>query len=252
MSGKNSALNSIMIYKNMDDLARGAARYIISSIQQTISARDRFSLVLSGGSTPRAIYSFLSDSPQVDQVPWLKVHFFWGDERCVPFDHTQSNYRMAHESLLGRLSLPAQNVHRIQGEALPEQAAEAYEQELFTFFGKDNGLPRFDLVLLGMGVDGHTASLFPDSPALEETGRWAVAVEHQQPPAPLVPRVTLTLPLINAAERVAMIVVGAEKAKLIQQVLSGIETTPVLPVQRVNPTQGEFVWLLDEAAAQLI
>jgi 6-phosphogluconolactonase len=156
---------------------------------------------------------------------------------------------MAFEALLARLSLPSQKIHRIQGEIPPEEAAAAYECAIAEFFGEENRPPRFDLILLGMGEDGHTASLFPGSPALDETKRWVVAVEHNQPPAPLLSRVTMTFPLINAARGVAVIVSGASKAGAVRQVLSEGET-PKLPVQRVNPEEGDLVWMLDEAATQ--
>jgi 6-phosphogluconolactonase len=238
-----------MVFKDAHELAQGAARYILSAIEQTLTKQDRFSLVLSGGSTPRAIYTLLGKPPAVDRVLWSRVHFFWGDERCVPPDHADSNYKMAYKTLLARLSLPPQNIHRILGEIPPEEAAAAYESAIAEFFRDGNRPPRFDLILLGMGEDGHTASLFPGSPALDETKRWVVAVEHNQPPAPLLSRVTMTFPLINAARGVAVIVSGASKAGVVQQAFSEGDT-PKLPVQRVNPEEGELVWMLDEAATQ--
>jgi len=240
----------VIVFKDSQELARGATGYILSAIVQTLSRQDRFSLVLSGGSTPRAIYTLLGQPPQAGQVPWSRVHFFWGDERCVPPEHGDSNYLMAYETLLARLALPAQNIHRIQGEVPPDESAASYERALMEFFEKENGLPHFDLVLLGMGDDGHIASLFPDSPALGETDRWVVAVEHTLPPAPLVSRITMTFPLLNAARRIALIVSGAAKAGLVHRVLSGSGEAPRLPVQRVNPEEGELTWLLDEAAAK--
>jgi 6-phosphogluconolactonase len=173
-----------MVFKDAQELSQGAAGYILSAIEQTLTKQDRFSLVLSGGTTPKAIYSLLGQPPLIGRVPWSRVHFFWGDERCVPPDHADSNYKMAFEALLARLSSPPQNIHRIQGEIPPDEAAAAYECAIAEFFGEENRHPRFDLILLGMGEDGHTASLFPGSPALDETGRWVVAVEHNQPPAP--------------------------------------------------------------------
>jgi 6-phosphogluconolactonase len=253
MSGKNSGLLNraeVIVFKDAGELALGAARNIQSIIRQTLSEQDRFSLVLSGGSTPRAIYTLLGQPPLLDHVTWSRVHFFWGDERCVPPDHAYSNYLMAYETLLSHLPLPSQNIHRIQGEILPGEAAGAYEQELAEFFGHKDRLPHLDLVMLGMGEDGHTASLFPGSPALDETERWIVAVEHTQPPTPLVSRISMTLPLLNAARRVALIVSGSNKAGLVRRAISGEKGPSLLPVQRVAPEDGELTWLLDEAAAQ--
>lgn len=242
----------VIVFKDAVELAKGAADYILSAIGQTLAMQERFSLVLSGGSTPKAVYALLGQPPLVERVSWSKVHFFWGDERCVPPEHTDSNYRMAYETLLNRLTLPPENIHRIQGEILPEEAAASYERSIVAFFGDEAQPPRFDLVLLGIGEDGHTASLFPGSLALSESRRWAVAVEHNQPPAPLVSRVTMTLPLLNAARRIALIVSGAAKAEIVGRALSRAGEDPVLPVQRVRPEDGEMVWLLDESAAHLI
>ena len=242
----------LQIFKTFDELAQGVAGYIFSAIGQTLSAQDRFSLVLSGGSTPRAAYTLLSEPAIARQVDWARVHIFWGDERCVPPDHNESNFRMARETLLSRLPFPERNIHRIQGELPPQQAAEAYLQQLEGFFGGQSGLPHFDLVLLGMGEDGHVASLFPGDAALEVVDRWVVAVEHDRPPAPLVARVTVTLPVINAARRVALIVSGSGKAERVRQALSGADAAETLPAQRVKPKQGELVWLLDGDAGKWI
>jgi 6-phosphogluconolactonase len=239
----------VLIFKDARELAQGAAKFILSAIVQALTKQDRFSLVLSGGSTPRAIYALLGEPPLADQAPWSRVHFFWGDERCVPPGDADSNYQMAFETLLAKLPLPSENIHRIQGEISPEEAALAYERDIIELFVFENNPPRFDLILLGMGEDGHTASLFPNSPALDETSRWVVAVEHNGPPEPVVARVTMTFPLINAARRVVVLVSGASKAGLVQRVLSGGGGISTLPVQRVNPEKGDLTWLLDEAAA---
>jgi 6-phosphogluconolactonase len=242
----------VVVYKDTTELAKGAADYILSAIGQTLTRQERFSLVLSGGSTPKAVYALLGQPPLVEQVSWSKVHFFWGDERCVPPDHADSNYRMAYETLLAQLALPPKNIHRILGEIPPEEAAVLYEQSMTEFFGEGIHPPRFDLVLLGIGEDGHTASLFPGSPALDESRRWTVAVEHTRPPIPLVARITMTLPLLNAARRIALIVSGAAKAEIMRRALSRAGEDPELPVQRLHPEDGEMVWLLDESAAHLV
>lgn len=249
--GKNSVLHinaGVIVYKDTSELVQGAAEYILSAIEQTLSRQELFGLVLSGGSTPRAVYSWLSQPALAGRVPWSRVHFFWGDERCVPPDHAESNYHMAYETLLAPLELPPQNIHRIHGEIHGEEAAALYERSIAEFFGEETHLPRFDLILLGIGEDGHTASLFPGSPALDETLRWVVALEHTQPPTPIVSRITMTLPLLNSARRVAVIVSGSAKAGVVRRALSGDKLG--LPIQRVRPEGGEMVWLLDEAAAK--
>ncbi len=252
MSGKSSAsaINSkTHVFQNIEVLAGGAAGYILSAMQETLAVQDRFAMMLSGGSTPRAVYTLLASSPYKQAVDWSQVHIFWGDERCVPPDHPDSNYRMAGEVLISKVDLPAENVHRIRGEIPPDQAAASYEIAISSYFGSETAFPHFDLILLGMGEDGHIASLFPGSPAINETARWVVAVDHDQPPPPLVSRVTVTLPVINAARRVALIVAGEAKASTVAATLTTPEKSLVLPVQRVNPVEGELVWLLDEAAA---
>jgi 6-phosphogluconolactonase len=208
-----------------------------------------FTLLLSGGSTPGAVYQRLAEPGRSARLDWSRVHLFWGDERCVPPDHADSNYAMIQRILLDRIPLPAENVHRIPGERGADESAETYAAELRRFFEDDPvKLPVFDLILLGLGEDGHTASLFPGTAALDETVRWAVGVE---PPPPLVPRVTVTLPVINAARQIIFLVTGGAKADILFRVLMRKESTP-LPAQRVNPNSGRITWLVDQqAAAQL-
>jgi len=251
MGARKRALDThVNVFNNLQGLARGAAVYITSLINQTLSSQDLFSLMLSGGSTPRAVYTLLGSKAFAPQIDWAKVHIFWGDERCVPPDHSDSNYCMARETLLERVPLPGSNVHRICGELAPEVAALHYEGELVAFFGERSGEPRFDLIMLGMGDDGHIASLFPGSPALEEKSRLVSAVKHDQPPPPLIDRVSVTLPLINAARQVMLIITGEAKARRVAEAFSEADKLPSLPVQRVKPIQGEVIWLLDEAATQ--
>lgn len=213
--------------------------------RQAESAPGQFSVALSGGSTPRALHERLAADEFAARIPWPKVHLFWGDERCVPPDHPDSNYGMTAAALLSRVPLPAENVHRIPGEFPPSQAAERYESELRAFFGEK---PAFDLVFLGMGEDGHTASLFPGSPALAESVRWAMEVEHTAPPPPLVSRVTLTFGVLNAARRVVFLVSGASKAGMFAQAWRGGNT----PAGRIRPQNGELLWLVDQAAASAL
>jgi 6-phosphogluconolactonase len=225
---------------------------------EAIAAHGRFAVALSGGSTPRATYALLATEEFASRVDWSHVHIFWGDERCVPPDHSDSNYRMACEALLDHVPLSARNVHRIRGEMNPEEAAADYERVLRSFFarqsrgkgiGDERPVPRFDLVLLGMGEDGHTASLFPGTAVLQEGTRWVVAHCVEKLGAW---RVTLTLVAINAAARVVFVVSGASKAERLQQVLAGPYPSDVLPAQLVRPGSGHLLWMVDEAAAVLL
>ncbi len=244
----------IKIYSNADELARAAAEWFVALATEAIAARGRFTVALSGGSTPRAMHLGLSSEALKAQVDWRRVHIFWGDERCVPPDHEHSNYRMAKETLLERAPIPAGNIHRIRGEADPEQAASEYEQDLrVAYFGNASHVPpRFDLIYLGMGDDGHTASIFPGTSAVREPTRWAVAQAHDFPPPPLVARIRLTPPVINAAAHVAFLVAGAGKAERLQQVLKGPHQPDKLPAQIIQPTSGKLVWMVEEAAAKNI
>lgn len=233
-------------------LAEAAARRFVLWAQTAVADRGRFCVALSGGVTPHSLYALLCQPPHAGQVDWRHVHLFWGDERCVPPDHADSNFRAVREALLDRELLPGENIHRIPGELLPQQAADTYEQDLRRFFGGGD-LPRFDLILLGLGDDGHTASLFPASPALLETQRWAVPVEHTVPPLPLVPRVTLTLPVLNAAGQVLFLVSGAGKASILARVLRPPDSMmESLPAQRIHPLPGRVTWLVDRAAASAL
>jgi 6-phosphogluconolactonase len=237
---------NILIYSDAESLAQAAAAHFVEHAQRAIRLRGRFSVALAGGSTPRRTYALLAgDEGGAGRLDWSRIHFFWGDERCVPPDHPDSNYRMAREELLDRVPTPPANVHRIVGETHRERAADLYEQTLRSFFPSPT--TTFDLVWLGLGEDGHTASLFPGSPALEVADRWVAAVEHHSPPAPLVDRITLTLAAINAAEQVTFLVSGAGKAGRLKQVLQ--EAQASLPAQRVRPTHGDLLWLVDSAAA---
>lgn len=233
----------VKVYPDPDSLARAAAALLVSRAEDAIAARGRFTVALSGGSTPKAMHTYLRGL----KVEWARVHIFWGDERCVPPDHEHSNYRMARETLLDHIILPSENVRRIRGEADPEQAAADYENVLRSAFSDTP--PRFDMIFLGMGDDGHTASIFPGTSAVNEQTRWVVAQAHDFPPPPLVTRLTFTPPLINAAAHVVVLVAGAGKAERLKQVLQGPYQPEVLPAQIVKPTNGRVVWMVDEAAA---
>jgi len=205
--------------------------------------------VLAGGGTPRDTYARLAAPPFSERMPWDRTSVFFGDERCVPADHPESNYRMANETLLSKVPIPPDQIFRMRGEAEnPEDAAADYARRLTTVFATPRGgLPRFDLVLLGMGLDGHTASLFPGSPAVKEIFRTVVAVHAAA--ASIPQRLTLTLRPINAAARVMFLVAGAEKAKVVKAIL---RDGAMLPAGLVRPTDGALTWLVDRAAAALL
>jgi 6-phosphogluconolactonase len=243
----------IKTYPDASSLARAAAEQWVALAQAGIADHGRFSVALSGGSTPRTLYALLATKEFAARVEWSHVHVFWGDERCVPPDHLESNYRMARETLLDHVPVPPSNVHRIPSEQAPERAAAAYERTLRALFVGHAGryptpLPCFDLVLLGMGDDGHTASLFPGSAALYEQTRWVAANYVDKLGAW---RVTLTPIAINAAAHVTFLVSGAGKAERLREVLSGPYQLDVLPAQIIRPTSGGLVWLVDAAAVAI-
>ena len=243
-------MTTVEVFPTLERLARAAAGQFVHVASQAIAANGTFSVALSGGSTPRPVYSRLASEAFAKRVDWANVHVFWGDERCVPPDDPQSNYRMARDALLDAVPLPRENIHRIRGEDKPESAAAAYERELRTFFGTgpDGKTPAtgFDLIFLGMGDDGHTASLFPGSPAVRETVRW---VSAQYVEAASMWRITLTPVIINAARNITFLVSGGDKAQRLRDVLEGPEQPEVLPAQAIKPVQGRLLWLVDEAAA---
>ena len=233
----------IGIAPDTKSLAERAARRFLHLLGSALRIRDRFTVALAGGSTPRQLYSLLAEK----KLDWEGVHFFWGDERCVPPDAADSNFRMADESLFSHASILAENIHRIHGELPAEKAAMDYKDELHRYFGYQT--PRFDLILLGLGDDGHTASLFPGSPLVQEQARWVAAVEHPLPPPPTVDRVTLTPLVLNAAAYILFLVSGEEKAGRLAQVLQGPFHPDRIPAQVVEPVNGHVCWLVDQAAA---
>lgn len=237
----------IKIFPDPAQLARGAANEIKRVAQASLLNKEYFTIALSGGSTPKTLYSLLAGEPWRSEIPWRNTHFFWSDERHVPPSHPESNFRLADEALLSKLSLPGENMHRISGELPdPAVAAHEYEQELKNFFNLSaNQAPRFDLVLLGVGTDGHTASLFPGTSALRERERLCVAnwVEELS-----TWRITLTLPVLKSAANVIFLVSGIEKASIVHAILYG-EERELYPAQLVQPERGSLYWLVDQAAA---
>jgi 6-phosphogluconolactonase len=237
----------IEVYPDLEALSQAAAALVVEKARKAADARGRFSLALSGGQTPRRTYELLAQPPLRDQTPWDRFHVFWGDERCVPAADPRSNARLAREAWLDHVPIPPGQIHPIECAAAPAEAASKYGKRLREFFGE--GPPALDLVLLGLGADGHTASLFPGAPAVAETARWAAAV---QVAGPGPPRVTLTAPLLNRAVLIVFLVAGRDKAEVLRGVLYDPYDPKRLPAQLIRPEAGELRWLVDaEAASKL-
>lgn len=235
----------LVVCGGYDELCRKTAAVFVAASEQAVRERGRFMVVLAGGKTPAGVYRLLAGEMR-NAVPWDKSYVFWSDERCVPPDNPESNYGMAERELLRHVPVPPEHVFRMKGELEPQRAAEEYERALREIFQLAPGeAPRFDLLLLGMGEEGHTASLFPGSEALDEARRLVVA--------PYVPkvkmyRITLTLPVLNSARAVVMLVAGQNKAATLGKVFLG--PAEQLPVQRVRPAGGSLTWIVDEEAAR--
>lgn len=245
----------IRSFPNLSDLSRAAAEFIVELAETAVTERTIFTLALSGGSTPRLLYEYLAKEEFSQRMPWEHTHIFWGDERCVSPDHPDSNFAMAFETLISKAPLPSENVHRVTTEGdLPKAAAREYEKSLREFF-QDTAharvplaFPSFDLILLGLGKDGHTASLFPGEPVLEEKIRWVVAVAGTSA-SPAVPRVTLTFPVINQARCVLFLASGSDKRDVFQKILGSPESAAQhYPAARVRPS-GSLLWFIDEGLA---
>ena len=242
-----SASPEIRILTTPQELFAAAAEEVVRTANEAVTDRGRFTISLSGGSTPKSLYTLLASNAR-NVIPWDRTFFFWGDERHVPPTDAESNYRMVEESMLSKVPVPAGNVFRIASEN-PDAAvaADAYEQTLKKFFAIETGqAPRFDLILLGMGPDGHCASLFPASAGLQEKSRLVIAnwVEKFK-----TSRITLTLPVLNAARCVAFLVSGTDKAAALHAVLESDAPGEQYPSKMVRPTDGKLSWLVDRAAA---
>ena len=238
----------LRIFPTAEDLNRAAAEAFVQLAKQAIATNGRFTVALAGGNTPRAIYKLLATDYR-EQIDWPQVHFFWGDERYVPMNEPDSNYRMVREALFDHVPILAENVHRMPTEFIqPETAAQHYEKMLRDFWL--NASPRFDLVQLGLGPDGHMLSLFPNSPLLQEEKRLVAVVTDSPKPPPT--RLTLTLPVINHAAQIHFFVTGAEKADALRATLEGERDVKKIPAQAVQPIDGRVIWWLDEKAAGLL
>ncbi len=237
----------IRVSPDVDALNRSAAAFLAERARDAVDARGQFSLVLSGGQTPRRLYELLAGDAFRDRLPWTQTHVFWGDERCVAPNDPRSNERTAREALLNYVPIPPTQVYPMRCSESPRASAEQYESVLRSFFKARK--PRFDLVLLGLGENGHTASLFPQTPVLEERERWVVdlMVEEQD-----LHRLTFTVPIINQAAAVVFLVTGTSKARVLHAVLEGPSDPRRLPAQLIHPSDGELFWFVDQEAAVLL
>jgi len=243
----SSSQRDIHVYPTSQALLEAAAQHLLEHARQAIAARNSFTLALAGGSTPKGLYERLASSPFRGQLDWTKVRFFWGDERHVPPDHADSNYRMVHEALLSRVPISMEQVHRVPSELPDAQTvADQYEAELRRQFDvSEPEIPRFDFILLGMGPDGHTASLFPATQAVQETNRLVAApwVEKLE-----TSRITFTPGLLNHARQVTFLISGHAKAETLHTVLEGPFQPDTLPAQIIRPRNGTLTWFVDQEA----
>ncbi|WP_210464204.1 6-phosphogluconolactonase [Rufibacter roseolus] len=237
----------IKVFESTAQLSKEAVEIFVQSAQEAVQEHGRFTVALTGGSSPEQLYKLLAQSPYRELVPWDKTYVFWGDERWVNLTDDRSNARMAFETLLHHVPISKSHIFPMWGEQSPEDFALIYEKRLLNHF---NGqAPRFDLILLGMGDDGHTASLFPGTPVLRETERLVKAY-YLEPQS--MYRITLTAPCINQAKKIVFMTFGEKKAKALREVLEGDRNPEQYPSQLIQPAQGETLWLVDKAAASLL
>lgn len=234
----------IQIFNDTATLSQTAAELFVKTAQEAVAQNGRFTVALTGGSSPIQLHKLLTQSPYSEQVPWAQTYIFWGDERWVPLTDDKSNYKMAKDTLLDHVPVPADQIYPMYGEGEPEEYAIQYEKILQNHFNQE--IPAFDLILLGMGDDGHTASLFPGTAVLNENSRWVQA--YYLKPQNMY-RITLTAPLINQAKKIVFLTFGQNKANALYEVLKGARNTEQYPSQLINPKNGEVIWLVDEAAA---
>jgi 6-phosphogluconolactonase len=237
----------IYIAQDENAFQKKALQLILETTTRAIEERKRAIWSLCGGRTPKMVFPTLADAYYRERIDWSRVFVCWGDERCVPPDHVDSNYKLARDTFLSKVPLPSANIHRMAGEMeSPHAAARAYEQNLSVLFKYDRPFPKFDLMLLGMGEDGHTASLFPGTMALDEQEKWVVGqwVENVSSN-----RLTVTFPVINHARKIVFLCPGENKANVLKEIFRPETPRNRYPVQRVQPIEGELVWLLDKASA---
>ena len=243
-----SCKSEIIIKDNTTDLAVTSADIFAMRARHCIAQKGQFVVALSGGSTPRDMHRMLAGEPYLSCIPWNHVHVFWVDERCLPEDDDASNYGLARKDFLDQVPIPTRQIYPMRGVASPEEGAAMYEVKLKAFFRVgEGGFPVFDLIFLGVGKDGHTASLFAKQRTLDERQRWVVAVKGGSPD---VNRLTMTYPVLNHARQIVFLVSGKEKSQVLRAILEEGQTA--LPAQRIRPVSGKLTWLLDREAASLL
>lgn len=235
------------IAKDTRQLSQDLAAWLSDYIKEVLSQKDRFTFVLSGGSTPKQLYALLAESPYNETIDWQKIHFFWGDERAVPFEDSRNNAKMCYVELLNKVPVNAANIHIMRTDIGPEESATSYEKVLKEYF--EGAEITFDFVLLGMGDDGHTLSLFPGTDVIHEESAWATSFYL---PSQEMYRITLTAPIVNHAACVAFLAAGSGKAETLKHVLQGERNVDLYPSQIIQPIKGQLHWFIDEAAAALI
>ena len=238
----------IILTNDPGELARTAAGIFRTTAKDCVTQINLFTVAISGGSTPRGMHRLLAEEPYRSDIPWKKTHVFWVDERCVPEDDPASNFGLARKDFLEQILIPPEQIHPMPGEFSPEEGAKKYQEEMERAFQiQEKDFPIFDLIFLGMGKDGHTASLFPGAKSADELDRWVIAVKGG---SPKVYRLTLTYGVLNRAKRVYFLVSGKEKAPMVRTVLE--DKDACLPAQKIQPVQGKATWLLDKEAASLL
>jgi 6-phosphogluconolactonase len=238
----------VLVFDSPEQVAFAASERFVECVRAAIGDHGLFSVALAGGNTPRRVYELLATEHFKSRISWSSVHLFFGDERCVPPDDPASNYGMVYAAMISKVPIPSSNVHRIIGEGDADANAQAYERELKSFFAGQSW-PRFDLVLLGMGEDGHTASLFPGTEALKETTRWVIKTRMERAQQD---RISLTIPVFNHAARAIFLVTGIDKSQRLAKVLQDRSGADRLPAQAIRPVKGSLEWLVDKAAASLL
>ena len=241
---------TIKIFETEDQLASALAKEFQVSVNEQSKRNKDFYIALSGGNTPALFFQKLASAQYRENIVWQNIQFFWGDERCVAPDHPDNNYVMTKKNLLDHIYIPAKNIHRILGEDNPVAEAKRYAQEIESTVPMDNsGFPQFDWIFLGLGTDGHTASIFPGSDVLEDRKNICVVATH---PESGQKRITMTLPIINHAKRVSFLVTGENKASVAAKILTGAEESKSLPAALIRPVNGSYEWYLDQAAGTKI
>lgn len=247
--GKGTSPGDLRVSKNAEELARAGGQLFVDLAAEAIGARGRFRAALSGGSTPKRVFELLATPEFSNRVDWNRVDLFWGDERYVPADDRESNYRMTAQALLEHVPVSSGNIHRVPTEITPPSAAaSAYQDEIRQIFGEPTSVPEFDLIYLGLGANGHTASLFPHSPVLHESSRLVVADFVTEVN---MWRISMTVPLLNQGRVVAFLIEGAPKAQVLSEVMLGPRDPERLPAQLISP-RGKLLWMVDASAAALV